>query len=96
MLPIKKIYVDTRHETPESISSPDFTRVLPETISLPDGAVCYVDDVCIPYSWYTVTDNFNDKIYVWVNDTIAKSFAYYIFKIEQGVYSSYTLAEKWS
>ena len=94
MLPIKKIYVDTRHKTPESISSSDFTIVLPETIRLPDGAVCYVDDVCIPYSWYTVTDNLNDKIYVWVNDTIAKSFAYYVVKIEQGVYSSYTLTEK--
>jgi hypothetical protein len=50
--------------------------------------------VCIPYSWYTITDHFNDKIYVWVNDTIARTFAYYIFKIEQGVYSSYTLAEQ--
>jgi len=94
MLPIQKIYVDTRHKTPESISTSDFTIVLPETINLPDGAVVYVDGVCIPYSWYSITDNFNDRIYVWINDTINHSYAYYIFKIEQGVYSSYTLAEK--
>jgi len=94
MLPIKKIYVDTRHKTPDSISTSDFTIVLPETVTLLEGAVCYVDDICIPYSWYTITDNFNDKIYVWINDTINNSYAYYIFKIEQGVYSGYTLTDK--
>ncbi len=93
MLPIKKIYVDTRHKTPDSISTSDFTIVLPETVTLPEGAVVYVDDVCIPYSWYTITDDFNDKIYVWVNDVIANTFGYYIFKIEQGVYSGYTLVD---
>jgi len=94
MLPIKKVYVDTRHKTADSISNSDFTVVLPETICLPEGAVVYVDSVCLPYSWYTITDNFNDKIYVWVNDVIANSFAYYIFKIEQGVYSGSTLCAK--
>jgi flavodoxin len=67
---------------------------LPETINLPEGAVVYVDDVCIPYSWYTIADNFTDKTYVWVGDVIAHTFAYYIFKIEQGVYSGYTLTDK--
>ncbi len=95
MLPIKKIYVDTRHKTPESISTSDFTIVLPETVSLPEGAVVYVDDVCIPYSWYTITDDYNDKIYVWVHDVInVHTYKYYIFKIEQGVYSGYTLTDK--
>ena len=70
-----------------------FTVLLPETLCMPENAVVYVDDVCIPYSWYTITDNFNDKIYVWVNGTFAHSFVYYIFKIDQGVYSSYTLTE---
>ena len=96
MLPIKKIYIDTRHKTPDSISTSDFTIVLPETITLPEGAVCYVDDVCIPYSWYTITDNFNDKIYVLVKNVISNTYGYYIFKIEQGVYSSYTLTDKLS
>ena len=67
---------------------------MPETINLPDGAVVYVDDECIPYSWYTITDNFNDKIYVWVNDVFAHTFADYTFKLEQGVYSGYTLTYK--
>jgi len=94
MLPIKKIYIDTRHKAPDSISTSDFTIVLPETVTLPAGAVCYVDDVCIPYSWYTITDNFNDKIYVYTKDVINNTYGYYIFKIEQGVYSAYTLTDK--
>ena len=94
MLPIKKVYIDTRHKTADSANHSDFTVVLPETVSLPEGAVVYVDSVCLPYSWYTITDNLNDKIYVWVNDGIANSFGYYIFKIEQGVYASTTLTAK--
>ncbi len=88
------MYIDTRHKTANSVSNSDFTVVLSETISLPEGAVVYVDSVCLPYSWYTITDNFNDKIYVWVSDVIANSFAYYIFKIEQGVYSGSALTAK--
>ena len=85
MLPIKKVYIDTKHKTADSVSNSDFTVALPETISLPEGAVVYVDSVCLPYSWYTITDNFNDKIYVWTNDIITSAVAHYILKIEQGV-----------
>ena len=60
---------------------------------MPDSAVVYVDDVCIPYSWYTVTENANNCLYVMVNDTVNRSFHYYLFKIEQGVYSGYTLTD---
>jgi hypothetical protein len=85
MLPIKKIYIDTRHKSADSISTSDFTIVLPETVTLPEGAVCYVDDVCIPYSWYTITENFNDRIYVWLHDVInVNTYGYYILTIEQG------------
>jgi len=80
MLPIKKIYVDTRHKTSDRISTSDFSIVLPETINLPEGAVCYVDDVCIPYTWYTITDNFNDQI---INNVIAHTFAYMYLRLNR-------------
>ena len=64
MLPIKKIYVDTKYRTATSVSSSDFSIQLPETISLPDNAVFYISDVAIPSSWLTVEPNINDKFYL--------------------------------
>ncbi len=37
MLPIKKVYIDTRHKTADSVSNSDFTVVLSETMSMPEG-----------------------------------------------------------
>ena len=36
---------------------------LPQTIKLPDNCVCYIDDVSIPRTWYTVESGVNDKLY---------------------------------
>ena len=35
MLPITKIYIDSRYRTSDSVSSADFKVELPQTISLP-------------------------------------------------------------
>ena len=41
MLPIKKIYVDSRHRTAESESSSNFKIELPYSITLPDNTVSF-------------------------------------------------------
>jgi len=56
MLPIKKIYVDTRFMNLNSKSSSDFTIDLPQSYTFPDNTVAYIDDVCIPVSWYTIQE----------------------------------------
>ena len=33
-------------------------------MKLPDNAIFYVDDVCIPHNWYTVEAGVNDKLYL--------------------------------
>ena len=66
MLPIKKIYVDTKYRTPNSISSTDFSIQLNETIYMPDNSVFYISDVCIPHSWYTVEEYVNNKFYLQI------------------------------
>ena len=40
MLPIKKIYIDSRHKTSDSISDSYFKFELPMTIHLPENTVC--------------------------------------------------------
>ena len=60
---IKKIYVDSRYKTSDSVSNSDFKFELKEQIDVPDNTVCYIDDISIPHSWYTV-ENYNNKLYI--------------------------------
>jgi len=62
-LQIRKIYIDSRFKTPGSKSSSDFYIDLPESISIPDNTVCFIDNVVIPNSWKTI-DSSNNKLYV--------------------------------
>ncbi len=68
-LPIRKIYIDTRFKTKDSISDSEFKYELNQSISLPDNCVCFVDDVIIPNSWYTIDEN-NNKLYVRLLDGV--------------------------
>ena len=69
MLPVKKIYVDTKYKTNDSVSNSHFKIQLPETLLMPDNCVFYIDDVCIPHSWYTIEAGINDKLYFHVTET---------------------------
>ena len=60
---IKKVYVDSRYKTSDSVSNSDFKFELKEQIDVPDNTVCYIDDISIPHSWYTV-ENYNNKLYI--------------------------------
>ncbi len=62
MLPVKKVYIDTKYKTKDSISNSNFKYELPQTMFMPENTVFYVDDVAIPHSWTTV-ESFNDKLY---------------------------------
>ncbi len=64
MLPCKKIYIDTKHGTIDSISNSNFRWELPETLTLPHNTIFYVDDICIPHSWYTIETNVNGRLYM--------------------------------
>lgn len=62
-LPVKKIYIDTRFKNKSSNSNSDFKFQLSQTVQLPDNAICFVDDIIIPHSWYSIED-YNNKMYV--------------------------------
>ena len=66
MLKIKKIYVDSKYKTTDSISTSEFSIQLPETIYMPDNSVFYISDVCIPHSWYTIEENVNNKFFLQI------------------------------
>ena len=58
---IKKVYVDSRYKTNDSVSNSDFKLEIKEALDLPDNTVCYIDDISIPHSWYSIED-LNNKL----------------------------------
>jgi len=92
MLPIKKVYVDTKYKTKDSKSNANFKFQLPQTMYMPDNTVFYVDDVAIPHSWYTVED-FNKKLYLRVHVS-ANGRDDHILQLTQQVYNGQTLANE--
>ena len=69
MLPIKKIYVDSRHRTADSISSSNFKIELPYSVQLPDNTVFFITDVSIPHVFQLIEQGINDRIYYMYNAT---------------------------
>jgi hypothetical protein len=67
MLPVKKIFIDSRYKTKDSVSSYNFKFHLPETLLMPHNAGFYIDDIAIPHTWYTIEENRNDKLYMRVS-----------------------------
>ena len=61
MLPIKKLYFDSKHRTADILSSSHFKYDLPDLLLMSDNCGFYVCDVCIPHSWYTIEHCINDR-----------------------------------
>jgi len=67
-LKFKKVYIDTKFMTVDSRSTSDFKIELPETMYFDNNSsVFYIDDICLPHSWYTVEQNLNDKLYLYIH-----------------------------
>ena len=49
MLPLKKIYIDSRDRTVEPKSASNFKIELPNTVQMPENTVFFVTDVCVPH-----------------------------------------------
>ena len=52
----KKVYVDSRYKTNDSVSTSVVYFEIKEALELPDNTVCYIDDISIPHTWYTIED----------------------------------------
>jgi hypothetical protein len=87
LLPINKIYVDSRHASSGNSSS--FTFELSESITLPRNTVCHVDSVQIPYSWLSVT-TLNNAFHI--RETYGASSNDITYYVEEGNFSGFTLA----
>ena len=64
MLPLKKIYIDSRDRTVDSKSASNFKIELPNAVQMPENTVFFVTDVCVPHVWKTVEEGFNDSLFL--------------------------------
>ena len=64
MLTTKKIYVDSRFKSSDSASHSDFKIDLPQNFLMPEDTGFYIDDVCIPHTWYPVEAGRNAQLVV--------------------------------
>ena len=89
MLPLKKLYVDSKFKTPDSNSNAKFKIELPDSLTLPNNTVFYIDDVCIPHSWYTIESGINDKLFMRFADfpTQDSNFTDHIITLESKSYT---------
>jgi len=71
LLKIKKVYIDSRYRTDDSRSETDFKFELKQSIDLPDNCVCFIDDIQIPHTWYSV-ESYNSNLYVQMGTFIFK------------------------
>ncbi len=52
MLPIKKIRTDSRFKFSSLGTHSNFTVDSPTTLLMPEDAGFYIEDACIPHTWY--------------------------------------------
>ena len=53
-LPCKKVFIDTKHRTPDSVDTSNFKIELPDTLYMPNNTIFYITDPAIPHSWFTI------------------------------------------
>ena len=88
---ITKVYIDSRYKTIDSYSDSDFKFELKEALDLPDNTVCYVDDISIPHSWYTI-EGYNNRLYLEHSNNATGGNDYFILQIPFGNYNGVNLA----
>ena len=64
MSEFRRIVIDSRYRTSDSISNADFYVELPYAVTVPAGSLVYVDNVSLSHSWPTIQQDVNDRLYV--------------------------------
>ena len=92
-LPIRKIYIDSRHRTDDSQSTSSFKIQLPQTYRMPDNTGFYVTDVCIPHAWRQIEEGMNNKLY-YAYRQVNGTWINFCRTINIGVYTNTDLADE--
>ena len=96
-LPVKKVYVDSSHRVNKTLtSSSEFTIELPRNVYFHEYTNCCLSDITIPFSWRTIDENVNDKLYVRMSVFTPTGIRVIdvILKIPSNIYDGLTLGNQ--
>jgi hypothetical protein len=97
MLEYRKIFIDSTFRTAGSVSSYNFRVELPNTVTLPENAVYHITDVCIPNTWTTIAQDYNDMLYIAIRERDAQDipvWRYYKIQLTENNYTTQSLADQ--
>ena len=94
MLTCTKVYIDSAHRI--SGSSSNFRVELPEALQTDNGVHCYIHEVTLPNSWYSIQSGLNNILYFYsspvVPDEDNTNVHYLALQLDEGVYTGTELA----
>lgn len=92
----RRIVIDSRYKTDDSVSDTDFSVSLPYAVEIPKGSQLFVDGFSCSHAWPTIQAGINDKVYVQEQVGAAGSHATQdrIAVLTPGTYNSTTLAQE--
>ena len=91
---IRKLFIDSRFRTKNSVSSSDFEIELPKTVNITKNALGWVSELHLPVSWYNI-DSHNNRAYlitdcIYSGTTITQKA--YMATLPPGNYSAESLS----
>jgi hypothetical protein len=94
MLPRKKIYIDSRFKSNDSISDSNFKIILDSTIQLPENCAYIINDIAISNVFRTIETNINDKLYLqfYMASSTPPVNLFSIITLPSSIYNGFTLA----
>ena len=90
----RRIVIDSRFRTRESVSNSNFSINLPFAVSVPAGSVMYADSICVSHAWPTVQAGVNNHIYVQERVTGQASDTLRTVTLDEGTYNALELANE--
>ena len=64
---IKKVCIDSSYKTNDSVSKSGFKFETKEALDLGENTQCYIDDISIPHTFYTI-ENYNNHLCIETTD----------------------------
>ena len=89
----RRIVIDSRFRTKESVSNSDFVISLPYATSVPAGSRLYADSICLSHAWPTVQTGINDHLYVQEHVTGQAQDSLRTIHLDSGTYNAEELKD---
>ena len=90
----RRLVVDSRFRTKESVSNSDFTINIPYAVTVPAGSLMYVDSICLSHCWPTVQTGINDRLYVQERVTGVSPDTMRTIQLTPGTYNAHELKDE--